>query len=149
MTRPLVKDVRKDIPLRVKLAVALRMLGFIKGQRVDFDHDPALGLRDWDEATQDFIPPQLDPEFITIRSKPAHDIKTNGNGATSYGSDKHAIAKIDRVSADAEAFRRRMLAKVDPDIDAPPRERSRIPSRGFSREHRPFRSRGTFQTHEE
>ena len=94
MTRPLVKDVRKDIPLRVKLAVALRMLGFAKGQRVDFDHDSALGLRDWDEHAQDFIP--------------SH-----------------------------------------PDIDAPPRERSRIPFRGFSREHRPLRSRSTFQKHEE
>ena len=149
MTRPLVRNVRKDITLRVKLAVALRMLGFAKGQRIDFDHDPALGLRDWDEAAQDFIPPQLDPELITIRSKPAHDVKTNGNGATSYGSDKHAIAKIDRVSEAVEAFRKRMLAKVDPDVDAPPRERSRIPSRGFSREHRPFRNRGTLQTHED
>ena len=106
-------------------------------------------MRDWDEEAQDFIPPRLDPEFITIRSKPTHDIKTNGNGATSDGSDKHAIAKIDRVSAAIEAFRRRMLAKIDPDIDAPPRERSRIPSRGFSRDHRPLRSRSTFQKHEE
>jgi hypothetical protein len=48
--------------------------------------------------------PQLDPEFIIIRTKPVHDIKTNGNGATSYGRDKHAIAKIDRVSAAVEAY---------------------------------------------
>jgi hypothetical protein len=146
MTRPLVKDVRKNIPLSIKLAVALRMLGFAKGQRVDFDHDPALGLREWDDEKRDFIPPQPDPEFIVIRTEPAHDIKTNGNGATSYGSDKHAIAKIDRVSEAVEAFRRRMLAKVDPDIDAPPRERSRIPSRGFSRQHRPLRSRATLES---
>jgi hypothetical protein len=45
MTRPRVSDVRKAIPLGVKLAVALRQLGFAKGERVDFDHDPALGLR--------------------------------------------------------------------------------------------------------
>jgi hypothetical protein len=145
MTRPLVKDARKDIPLRVKLAVALRMLGFAKGQRVDFDHDPALGLRDWDEEKRDFIPPQLDADFIVIRTKPDHDKKTNGNGATSYGSDKHAIAKIDRVSEAEEAFRRRLLAKEDPDIDVPPRPRSRIPNRGFSRFFRPLRSRSTFQ----
>jgi hypothetical protein len=144
MTRPLVKDVRKNIPLSIKLAVALRMLGFVKGQRVNFDHHPALGLRDWDEEKRDFIPPQLDPEFIVIRTKPVHDKKTNGNGATSYGSDKHAIAKIVRVSDAVEAFRRRLLAKADPDIDAPPRERSRIPPRRFSRQHRPLRSRGSF-----
>jgi hypothetical protein len=149
MSRPRVSDVRKDIPLRVKLAVALRMLGFAKGQRVDFDHDPALGLRDWDEENQDFIPPQLDADFIVIRTKPDHNKKTNGNGATSYGSDKHGIAKIDRVSEAVEAFRRRLLAKSDPDIDLPTRPRSRIPSRGFSRQHRPLRSRSTFQKHEE
>ena len=149
MTRPLVKDVRKNIPLSIKLAVALRMLGFFKGQRVDFDHDPALGLRDWDEEKRDFIPPQLDPDWIVIRTKPVHDIKTNGNGATSYGSDKHAIAKIDRVGPEEEAFRRRLLAKADPDIDAPQRPRSRIPSRGFSREHRPLRGRSTFQKRED
>jgi hypothetical protein len=145
MTRPLVKDVRKNIPLSVQLAVALRQLGFAKGQRVDFDHDPALGLRDWDEEKQDFIPPQLDPEFIVIRTEPDHDRKTNGNGATSYGSDKHAIAKIDRVSEAEEAFRRRLLAKADPDIDVPARPRSKIPNRGFSRLFRPLRSRSTFQ----
>ena len=149
MVRPLVKDVRKNIPLSIKLAVALRMLGFAKGQRVDFDHDPALGLRDWDEEKRDFIPPQLDPEWIVIRTKPLHDKKTNGNGATSYGSDKHAIAKIDRVSEAVEAFRRRLLAKADPDIEAPLRPRSRIPSRGFSREHRPLRGRGAFQKRED
>jgi hypothetical protein len=149
MARPLVKDVRKNIPLGIKLAVALRMLGFARGQRVDFDHDPALGLRPWDEEKRDFIPPQLDPEWIVIRTKPVHDIKTNGNGATSYGSDKHAIAKIDRVSEAVEAFRRRLLAKADPDIDAPPRPRSRIPSREFSREHRPLGGRGTFQNRED
>jgi hypothetical protein len=65
--------------------------------------------------------------------------------AGSYGSDKHAIAKIDRVSEAEEAFRRRLLAKADPDIDAPARPRSRIPSRGFSRFLRPLRSRSTFQ----
>jgi hypothetical protein len=149
MTRPRVCDVRKQIPLRVKLAVALRMLGFAKGQGVDFDHDPALGLRNWDEENQDFVPPQLDPEFIVIRTEPEHDFKTNGNGATSYGSDKHAIAKIDRVSKAIEAFRRLVLAKSDPDIEAPARPRSKIPSRGFSRQHRALRSRGTFQKHEE
>jgi hypothetical protein len=149
MTRPLVKDVRKNIPLSIKLAVALRQLGFAKGQRVDFDHDPALGLREWDQDKRDFIPPQLDPDFIVIRSEPAHDIKTNGNGATSHGSDKHAIAKIDRVSEAVEAFRRRMLAKVDPDVEAPPRPQSTIPSRGFSRQHRPLRSRGSFQKQED
>jgi hypothetical protein len=149
MTRPRVIDVRKAIPLGVKLAVALRQLGFAKGERVDFDHDPALALREWDREKQNFVPPQHDPEYVVIRTEPAHDKKTNGNGATSYGSDKHAIAKVDRVGEAEEAFRRRLLAKSDPDIEAPRRPRSRIPSRGFSRQHRPLRNRSTFQKRED
>jgi hypothetical protein len=70
MTRPRVSDVRKAITLGVKLAVALRQLGFAKGERVDFDHDPALALRPWDDEKQDFIPPQLDPDFIVIAPRP-------------------------------------------------------------------------------
>ena len=149
MTRPRVSDVRKAIPLGVKLAVALRQLGFAKGERVDFDHDPALALRPWDDEKQDFFPPQHDPEYIVIRTEPAHDRKTNGSDVTSYGSDKHAIAKVDRVGEAEEAFRRRLLAKSDHDIEAPRRPRSRIPSRGFSRQHRPLRGRSTFQKRED
>ena len=111
-------DARRSTEIKVH-PYALRQLGFAKCERVDFDHDPALGLRPWDDEKQDFIPPQLDPDFIVIRTEPAHDKKTNGNGATSYGSDKHAIANVDRVGEVEEAFRRRLLAKSDPDIDAP------------------------------
>jgi hypothetical protein len=141
-------DARRSTEIKVH-PYALRQLGFAKCERVDFDHDPALGLRPWDDEKQDFIPPQLDPDFIVIRTEPAHDKKTNGNGATSYGSDKHAIAKVDRVGEVEEAFRRRLLAKSDPDIDAPRRPRSRIPSRGFSRQQRPLRSRNSFHKREE
>jgi hypothetical protein len=149
MTRPRVRDVRKDPPLSVKLAVALRMLGFKPEDRIQFDHDPALALREWDEEKRDFIPPQHDPEYIVIRTEPAHDKKTNGNGATSYGSDKHAIAKIDRVSEAEEALQRRLLAKSDPDIEAPRRPRSRIPPRRFSRQHRPLRGGSNFPKRKE
>jgi hypothetical protein len=149
MTRPRVQDVRKCLPMSVKLAVALRALGFKPEDKVQFDHDPALALREWDQEKQDFIPPQHDPEYIVIRTEPAHDRKTNGSGATSHGSDKHVIAKIDRVGEAEKAFRRRLLAKSDPDIETSPRPRSRIPSRGFSRQHRPLRGRSSFPKREE
>jgi hypothetical protein len=146
--RPRTSDVRKSIPLSVKLAAALRMLGFSKGQRVDFDHNPALALREWDEEKQDFIPAQLDPEHIVILSEPEHRIKTSGSGGTSYGSDQHAIAKIRRVGKDEEEFRRRMLAKTERTTDAPARPKSSIPSRGFSGQGRPLQSRNTFSKRE-
>lgn len=144
MTRPRVSDVRKDPPLSVKLAVALRMLGFTKNDQVQYDHDPALGLRDWDEEKQDFIPPQLDPEFIVIRTKAVHRTKSSGRKGegkvTSYGSDAHAIAKIDRLEKDQAAFRSKLLAK-DGGEQLPGKARQSIPSRSFAKGHRPIRSK--------
>jgi hypothetical protein len=132
VTRPLTRDVRKAIPLSVKLAVALRMLGF-EGP-VDFDHDPALALREWDEAAGDFIPPQHDPNFIVIRTKAEHRAKTGGRKgeqrSTSYGSDQHAIAKLDRLTEDQQKFRQRLLAKDAGERVTPPRK-CKIPSRPF------------------
>lgn len=32
--------------------------------------------------------------------KPCHRLKTNGNGATTYGSDKHEAAKVKRLRGD-------------------------------------------------
>lgn len=149
MSRPRVSDVRKDPPLSVKLAVALRMLGFTKEDQVQYDHDPALGLREWDEEKRDFIPPQNDPDWIVIRTKPSHRTKTTGRkgerAVTSYGSDQHAIAKIDRLQKEQAAFRSRLLAK-DAGESSPGKSRQSIPSRGFAKGHRPipgkpFRSR--------
>jgi hypothetical protein len=148
LTRPRVSDVRKNLPLSVKLAVALRMLGFTKDDQVQFDHDPALALRDWDEEKQDFIPPQLDPESIVIRTSPAHLTKTTGRrgekSVTSYGSDAHAIAKIDRLQKDQAEFRARLLAK-DAGDRPPAKPRSSIPARGFSGGHRPLRGGNSFR----
>jgi hypothetical protein len=146
MARPRTSDVRKAIPLSVKLAVALRMLGFTKEDQVQYDHDPALGLREWDEEKQDFIPAQLDPESIVIRTKPAHRTKTSGRKGeakvTSYGSDAHAIAKIDRVQKDQAAFRGRLLAKDAGDRSPEQtRPKAKIPSRNFSGGHRPLRGK--------
>jgi len=75
------------------------------GVVVEFDHAYALALGGADEA--DNIRP-MSPE--------AHNIKTNGTKATSYGSDKHAIAKVRRLSGRNKAKRKRP-----------------IPSRGFDK----------------
>lgn len=39
-----------------------------------------------------------DPTNAAYSLSEAHKIQTNGTKATSYGSDKHAIAKIDRIT---------------------------------------------------
>jgi hypothetical protein len=151
MTRPRVSDVRKDIPLSVKLAAALRMLGFTKDDHVQYDHDPALGLRDWDEEKWDFVPPQLDPEYIVIRTRAAHRTKTSGRKGearvTSYGSDAHAIAKIDRLEKDQAAFRAKLLSKGNgAETPEQSRSKSRMQSRGFNGKSRPFRTGKPFSS---
>lgn len=155
MNRPRVSDVRKDPPLSIKLTVALRMLGFTKEDQVQFDHDPALALREWDEEKRDFIPPQNDPDWIVIRTKPAHRTKTSGRkgerAVTSYGSDQHAIAKIERVQKEQAAFRAKLLAKDTGERSREPsRPKQSIPSRGFAKGDRamrgkPFRPRRTVE----
>jgi hypothetical protein len=129
--RPRTKDVRKSIPLSVKLAVALRMLG-LKDEKIQWDHDPALALREWDAKAGDFIPPQLDPNFIVARTKAAHAEKTNGKKATSYGSDKHAIAKLDRLTGETCTGPRQKIAQRA-DGGWPAKGTRKLQSKGFER----------------
>lgn len=46
-----------------------------------------------------------DPTNAAYSLREAHKIQTNGKPATSYGSDKHAIAKINRILADKPSKR--------------------------------------------
>jgi hypothetical protein len=125
-----VSDVRKAIPLRVKLQAALMAAGFTYEEvttpgAIHFDHDPALGLRE--RVGGDFLPAQLDPRFLVPRRVEEHRKKTSGAGATCAGSDVHKIAKVKRLSKEHEDFRRRMLAP-----DKPRKEPKRKwPSRPF------------------
>lgn len=133
MKRPITRDVRKAIPLGVKLAVALRMLG-LHGIKIDYDHDPALALREWNAKAGDFNPPQLDPNFIVIRTKEAHRTKTSGRKGekrvTSYGSDQHAIGKIRRLTHQQAEVQRAILARPCGDKRRP---KGNIRSKGFDK----------------
>jgi hypothetical protein len=106
---------RKHIPLAVKVEACLILLGFEPGEAIDWDHNPALGLRVFNEATDDYEPAELDPRFLRPLRRAAHKAKTNGRKgtkrSTSYGSDVHAIAKAKRVPAAFEEFRSRLLKK--------------------------------------
>ena len=87
---------RKKIPLKVKLEACLHMLG-LDPDDVEWDHDPALGVRPINEDGTDYDPPQHDPRYITPRSRENHAEKTNGTKATTAGSDKNRIAKVNRI----------------------------------------------------
>lgn len=127
------RDTRKNIPCHVKLQCALtalaEALGLDSDTEFQFDHTPALCLRDWDPETGDFIPPQNDSAFIVVRTKDDHHVKTFGTKATTYGSDIWERAKDRRLQKDQEDFRRRLLAKEP----GKPREKSgKIQSRPFN-----------------
>lgn len=128
MTRPSTREVRRTIPLAVQLAVALRMLGY-RREDIEFDHDPALSLRKWDDKAQDFDPPQLDADFIVIRTKAEHRTKTTGRKGerrvTSYGSDQHAVAKVKRL----EQSRLRLMTPAEMERFEPRRKKRKIPAR--------------------
>lgn len=96
---------RRKVPLAIALKVALRQLGL---KKPELDHQPALGLR---ERTEDgkYIPDEHDPDYLVWRDAEEHAVKTRGNGATTAGSDLHAIAKVKRLSKEHEAFVRRLL----------------------------------------
>lgn len=129
---------RRAIPVSIKLAVALRALG-LRETEINWSHEPALGLRAFDD--RDYDPPQHDPEYIFIRTKPKHDeitFKDNGTGRSDLG----AIAHVKRVARNEAEHRAEMTAKLTGQ-DAPVlrRVKRNIPSRGFSKQQRPLRGR--------
>lgn len=94
------KEHRKAIPLGVKLHACLLLLGFSDediAAGIDFDHQPALGLREIRNG--EMIPDPNDPHFLRPMRKADHLIKTAGRkNITTAGSDIHAIAKVKRIN---------------------------------------------------
>lgn len=134
-------DHRKAIPLGVKLKAALLLAGFSEEQieaGVQFDHCPALGRRSLDE-NGNIMPASNDYRFIRPMTKPDHDIKTRGRGATTAGSDVGEIAKTKRLEKMNAAYREIVLRKIDGGPPPEPKSRKRkIQSRGFGDQRRPL-----------
>ncbi|MDB5584841.1 MAG: hypothetical protein JWR80_10017 [Bradyrhizobium sp.] len=130
---------RPHMPLSVKLQAAILQLG-LDPARVDFDHNPALGLREFNAETKTYTPDANDPKFITVLERGEdHRIKTSGTAATSAGSDVHRIAKSKRVAKDhaiheevvaAKATGERVLKREKPGKRQWPQGR-KLQSRGF------------------
>ncbi|WEX10334.1 hypothetical protein [Chelativorans sp. AA-79] len=84
---------------------------------VQFDHQPPIQLRQWDEAKQDTIPPSCDLNHIVALNKPAHATKT-------AKVDQPAIAKLKRLEGRTGQTRRK----------------KKIPSRPFPKAKRRLRA---------
>lgn len=112
---------RREPPLAVKLAAALRQLAEYMGcdpKELDFDHNPALGLRPVNDAGTDYEPRQHDPNHLYWLHRPKHSLKTNGRRGESYlsldsNSDKARIAKAKRI----EAVRKALLESPPPNTE--------------------------------
>ncbi|TYO65417.1 hypothetical protein FXV83_15895 [Bradyrhizobium hipponense] len=131
---------RKAIPVSVKLEVVIRQHSLCSkcGQRLgklddtQFDHVPAIQLRCWDAEAKDTTPRSNDPAFIEAKHTDCHAKKTFGSREELTRGDVQEIARTKRVAKDTEEFRRRMLAKGDPEVEAPqPRRKKAWPKRPF------------------
>lgn len=135
------KDHRKPIPLGVKLNATLLLAGFTEEQieaGIQFDHYPALGRRGLDEHGN-ITPASNDYRFIRPMTKPDHDIKTRGRGATTAGSDVGEIAKTKRLEKIGQAYRDLIARKTEGEPPPETKKRKRpIQSRGFGDQPRPF-----------
>jgi hypothetical protein len=101
---------RKQPSDKLKLTVVLAQGGLCKhcGERlgkleeIDFDHRPAIINREVNAEGTDYIPPQLDPEYLeAIHKVPCHKERTAGPGGekriTTAGSDIHTRDKTRRL----------------------------------------------------
>lgn len=69
---------RPHMPVSVQRDACLILLGFKPGE-VEWDHDPALGLRELDQETGTYTPDANDPHFIRPRENADHGEKTKGD----------------------------------------------------------------------
>jgi hypothetical protein len=118
---------RPHMSLSVKLAACLDALGFEPGEKIEWDHTFALGLR---RRLPDgsYDPPANDPRYIRPKRIGEHAVKTRGNGATTAGSDVGNMRHIRALTASHAEFRSRMLAKSPGN---PPPRSGKVKSRGF------------------
>lgn len=137
------KDHRKPIPLGVKLNSTLLFAGFSEEQieaGIQFDHYPALGRRSLDD-NGNITPASNDYRFIRPMTKPEHNIKTRGRGATTAGSDVGEIAKTKRLEKLNQAYRDMVARKAEGERPPETKKRKRPwPSRPLRSQRKDKRS---------
>lgn len=122
---------RKSIPLGVKLAAAIHLLG-LDPEDLDWHHQPPIAMRPIDPITGETIPAQNDPKFIIPMARAAHKARTFGDHVPLSG-DVQQIKKLRRIEKEAAAFRARLLAKASGDDPPPQKRRHSWPKRKFVR----------------
>ena len=157
-----VKDYRRPMPLWVKLqalynaAIDEALPRKLDVRELQFDHDPALLARPYNAETQDFEPPQNDPDFIVPRLRKDHAEKTFGRKAdaertvTTRGSDVGEATHIKHVRKTHDLHELKLAAKSgDPaalahllGVEKKKKPKSRIPSRPFPKKQQVLKNTG-------
>lgn len=133
---------RKNIGVRIKRLVLKRQnnrcdeckVEFVRGDKIQFDHRPAIEQREVNAEWTDYIPPQLDPDFIDGLHVPCHLKRTVGRtpGAektvTIKGSDAWLAKKFRRLEGRTKRRPRRTII---------PKGFAKIPSRPFPKRIKP------------
>lgn len=123
---------RKSIPMTTQVLVLVRQhgqcaaCGHALDESVEFDHRPALILRDVNSEGTDYLPPQLHTDFIEALHATCHLQRTVGRkpGATKTVTTKGSDAWLKKKFA--------RLAK-------PKKKKHKIASRKFPKKQRTFR----------
>lgn len=133
---PLAKQLEASKRQIADLMQKLGMVPVSEPVELQLDHDPALGLRDVDQATGEHSPHQHDPQYLVWRPKPRHAEKTHGRGATTAGSDvgemrktrQLVTARIERGEIEADDP---SIAPWAPKPDRRQMPKQKIQGRGF------------------
>lgn len=110
----------------MKLNAALHCLGLL-GEEIEWQHDPPIQLRIWNEEKQDTEPSAYDPRYLTPMLKAEHRKVT-------AKVDIPQIAKTKRMSEDQNEFRRKILSRECGEKRKP---KGKIPTRGFPKRRKP------------
>lgn len=124
---------RPSIPLATQVALLKAFIRKVMGTEINIDHRPPVSEREFNDETNDTIPPANDIAFLEVLTKADHDVRTFGTAATTLGSDAHSRAKVRHLTADQKDFQRRLFAKAEgeqkPERSAWPKRK--LQSRGF------------------
>ena len=102
------------------------LMGMVSLSQFQLDHDPALGLRKFNEVTGEYTPRETDHRYLVYRETAAHLEKTVGRKA---GAEKTVTTKGSDIWK-MKKFRR---------LEGPAKRKARIPSRPFPKQRSTFR----------
>ncbi len=120
------RPARKAIPRSIKDKVISRQVGrcaacratFVVGDKIEYDHRPAIVMRAVNVEGTDYHPPQNDPEHIDALHKGCHLRRTVGRlpgaekTATTKGSDAWLAAKFRKLEGkNKPKFKRKIQSR--------------------------------------